>query len=356
VKIVSLELVPRAYPLRRPLAAGRSVLSARRGAIVRIGDELGHRGHGEALPLPGAGTESPERCSRALEAARVALPGLSGGLDELLDRIDARWPDAPAARCALDVALHDLEALRRGIPVARLLAGVPLAEVPVNALLGSVADDDVLERARGALGRGYRALKLKAGGHEARACIERLGELRALAGPGVRLRLDANGAWSEPEARRALAPLAALDLELLEQPIAAGELAALARLACDSPIPIAADESLAREAGRVALQAGRLAPAAVLKPMVLGGLRAAAHLARGAAAVGVRCLVTTTLDGPIATAAALHLAAAVCDGSYACGLASADVLDWPFPGMLVPCAGRLAVSPRAGLGVEVELG
>jgi L-alanine-DL-glutamate epimerase-like enolase superfamily enzyme len=66
----------------------------------------------------------------------------------------------------------------------------------------------------------------------------------------------------------------------------------------------------------------------------------------------VRCFVTTTLDGPIASAAAVHLAASICDGSPACGLAAAESVEATFPDWLEPRAGSIRLPALPGLGLE----
>jgi L-alanine-DL-glutamate epimerase-like enolase superfamily enzyme len=349
VKLAQLVLEPVAWRLRAPLRTSRGPIAERSGVRLRARDTDGCSGLGEALPLETSGTESLSATWRALERARRRLEGATGELDELLDAVDALCPDEPAARCALDVALHDLAARRAGISVARLLAPAPLRALPVNALVGDL-DPAGIEAARQ---RGFTTLKLKLGAGRHEEDLEALARLLRGAASGLRVRLDPNGAWTREQARRALAHPGLGALELVEQPVAAEDLAGLRELA-RGPVPIAADESLARADGRASLIAGELTPLAVLKPMVLGGLRASARLARAARVAGVNCLVTTTLDGPIASAAAAQLAAAVCDGSLACGLAAAESVDADFPAWLQARAGviELPESPGLGLGVE----
>jgi L-alanine-DL-glutamate epimerase-like enolase superfamily enzyme len=332
--------------LRPSLALPRGALAQRAGARVVLTDVDGVQGLGEALPLPTSGTESVPACRATLENAARSLADASGELDELLDAAGDLCPDAPAALCALAVALHDLAARRAGIPLARLLAAAPLLELPVNALLGGLDAGEVDAARR----RGFAVLKLKLGAEPLDRELARLDELRRGAARGLRLRLDPNGGWTREQARVALDRIAALDVELVEQPVAAGDLAGLRALA-RGPVAIAADESLARADARAALVAGELTPLAVLKPMVQGGLRACARLAHAAAQAGVESFVTTTLDGPIATAAAVQLAAAICDGSRACGLGAADSVDADFPGWLHPRAGRIALPDLPGLGL-----
>lgn len=340
------------YRLRVVLETSRGPLRERSGARVEIFDEDGHRGTGEALPLPDFGTESAEACDAAIARIRAALEGEQGSLDALLDRVDAAAPDAPAARCAVDIALHDLEGQRRGIPVAALLSDAPRLAVRVGALLGGGDAIEADIRIAAAIARGQDTFKLKVGGAPAHEETRRILAVRARLGRTLRLRLDANGAWSADEAIERLAVLAPLDIELVEQPVAASDLEGMRRVHAASRIPIAADESLARAEGRHALVRGDLASIAVLKPMLLGGLRASARLGRDATRAGVRCFVTTTFEGPVGTAAAAHLAAAVSDPSLANGLPSIDWIHARFPEELEPDEGCLRISTDPGLGLE----
>ncbi len=301
-------------PFRLPLrAAFRSALPgaagelrAREGLLLAIEDGL-LTGWGEAAPLPLPGAPTVGELAALLDVDASAL---------LAD------PErAPAAlRCGLEAALLDLEGRRRGVPIAALLFGemgaaegsAPRADVEVNAVIDAdaVAPAAVAAAGRAAVEAGFATLKLKVGVEGLAVDLARVAALRE-ACPGARVRLDANGAWSERIARLALERLAALDIELVEQPLAPHELAALVRLRQRSQVPLAADEALA-EPGMAArlIEAGAV-DALVLKPAVLGGVRAAATLAARARAAGVRSFVTTTVDSSLGTALALQLAAAL---------------------------------------------
>ena len=327
-----IDVSPLEYRLRRGLTTGGGSLATRSGFSVALRDDAGAVGVGEALPLPAAGTESLGESQHALQRAAADCTRRWRGRDELLDWLDTELAQAPAARCALDVAAQALSP-----PDEKLRTG----PVEVNALLGSDGIDATVTAARAARGRGYRTLKLKIGAGPAGDDEARLAAVRGALGADVRLRVDANGAWSLSEARRRIERLVPFALEFVEQPLPALQLDELAKLREWSPLPLAADESLASEAGRAALLGGDLADIAILKPMVLGGPRAAARLARDAHAAGLRCVVTTTFDGPCATAATLRLAAAVGDPELAHGLAACEVLDCEFPEGLVPRNGEL---------------
>jgi len=350
LKIEHVTLEPVCYRLRKPILTHHGELRDRRGWRVRLLGPAGLIGLGEALPLPTSGGESPAESLAALEELASALDGRSGTLGELLDRVDETSPDAPSARCALDGALHHLAARAKGVALARLLGATPPVTVAVNALIGVGGTEESVESARAAQARGFRTLKLKLGGIQSDDEEVRLRAVRHAVGDSIRLRIDANGAWSAEEAIAFLTRVAALGIELVEQPVRADDLAGLARVHAEAPIAVAADETLTRPEGREALLDGKLATFAVLKPMLLGGLRSCVRFARAAAARGVHCIVTTTFEGWIGTAQATHLAAATHAGDRACGLASSDVLELDFPPELIPRNGVIHVRDHPGLG------
>jgi L-alanine-DL-glutamate epimerase-like enolase superfamily enzyme len=166
--------------------------------------------------------------------------------------------------------------------------------------------------------------------------------------------VDANGAWTESEAGRALERLSRYDLELCEQPVAAEEHEALARLQEHAPCALAADESLCLpESLHFLLQSPRSVKLLVLKPMVLGGLLPTLELARRAAKRGMEAYVTSSLDGVIARAGAAHLAAALPSGRYASGLGVGHLFaNEPENHPFRPVGGRIRLPVTPGLGDE----
>ena len=275
-----IEVRPYRLPLVRPFRTSHGVRDAREGFLV-LAHQDGLLGRGDAAPLPELGTETLAECLAQLQGAR---------LDAL--------PETPAARCAVEQALLDLEAQRAGTPLARLLERDAPLEVPASALLTSDAMPELAREAHRAAADGFGTLKLKVGLDEdyARAAV-----VRDAAGPQVRLRLDANGAWDAAVAIRKLRDLAPLDIELCEQPTP--DLRGLE----GSPVPVAADEMVATDL-EGALERARIV---VLKPMLLGGLRHALRIARRAHELGLRIVVTTSLESAVGRAGAAHLAAAV---------------------------------------------
>jgi len=173
---------------------------------------------------------------------------------------------------------------------------------------------------------GCRTAKVKVAepGQESGEDIERVAAVRdALdaAGPGGRIRVDANGGWSVDEAARMLRALGKYSLEYAEQPCATlDELAALRRR-CD--LPVAADESVRKAEDPLPVRAAGAADIVMIKVQPLGGVRAALRVAE---ACGLPAVVSSAVDSSVGLAAGVALAAALPELPYACGLATMSLL------------------------------
>jgi len=359
VKIVAARVTPVRLALRDPLTTAHGVIDVREGAVLALEDEAGRRGFGEALPLPGFGLETSGEALDALEGlaqASVAAPASS--LDARLDAAERARPRAPSARGALDVALHDLAAQRDALPLAAWLAQrvgtAPRPRVATGRLLASSRPDDAAAEARDAVSEGFTTLKLKVGSDDPERDRARVACVREAVGPGVALRLDANGAWSETTALACVRRLAPYAIELLEQPVAAGETASLARVRAEARFPIAADEAVRDASAAAELLDAGAADLLVLKPAALGGLRASARIAALARAAGVGVIVTSFLDSALGVTAALHLAASLPDDGHAAGLATADRLREDGSPSSAIRRGCLPVPTMPGLGTRPD--
>jgi len=335
-------------PLRTPMETARGTISSRRGFLLRVAADSGEgaTGVGEAAPLPGW-TEPIEDCEGALDRALERLPG--EGREAAL----AETRGTPAARHGLSLALTDLDAKRAGQPLYRHLQesdrGGTVESVPVNATLGDAPVEETAATATEAASAGFRTLKIKVGARSIEEDARRLHGVREAVGAAVRLRADANGAWSRAKARRAIEAFP--DVAYLEQPLAPSDLAGHATLR--EHAPVALDESLSVYSVERILEAGA-ADVLVLKPMVLGGVDRAASAARVAWNAGVDPVVTTTIDGVVARVGAVHLAAGI-GGDRACGLATADVLEEDLASDPATVeAGEISVPQGPGHGVSVE--
>jgi o-succinylbenzoate---CoA ligase len=329
VRITSVALEPYALPLAAPVPTVLGPMRFRRGWLVRLHDDEGRRGFGDAAPWPGFGS-SEEAVAGSLGA--LVEHGLAGedfdGVDDVAGWLAARRLP-PEAAYAVELALLDLLAQRGGVPLARLLSVDAALAAESHALWPRTAP----------------FIKIKVGSTNDQALVA---SVRAAA-PAATLRLDAGGRWTPAEASEAIARLARYRIAWIEQPIPPGDVTTLASLraaAMDLGIAIAVDEGVRSAADVDALADAKAADAVVVKPMFAGGLLAARDLCARARARGLEAIVTNALESAIGRTGTMHLAAGL-PGVHGLGSAlAADIADAP------PLAGgRVALAAVAGLGV-----
>lgn len=296
-------------PLRTPLRTATTTIASREGFVLRLTIDDTVRIDVECSPLPGFSRETLAQCEVHAETwIREPAPSVAAWLARA--STVAAWP---ALQCAAETM-----AIRLARALDEPLAGWPARlrqRVPVNALAASA------DEARQRVDEGFTVLKIKVGADTLRDDIQRVRAIRRAVGDAVTLRLDANGAWSFDEAALAVDLVVAERIALLEEPLRAATPGALAAFRERSPIPIAADESARDSASIQALLDAQAVDAIVLKPMLVGGPLTALALAQYAHARQTRVILTTTIDGPLATEMAIDVAAR-CPGTEAHGLAT----------------------------------
>ena len=339
-------------PLTRPYAIARKTTSAVRLSFVRVEDAGGNVGFGSASPSADVTGETQTACAAALEHARELLPGReAGALGALLALVADELSGTPAARAALDVALHDLHARALGVPLVDLLGrrGAPL---PTSVTIGILGVEPTLAEAREHVGRGFRCLKVKIG----RAIdedLERLARLREELGPTVRLRVDANEGYTRAAALRLAELIEPLDLELVEQPLPRAALDELRSLPASLLARVALDEAAQTEADVLRLCAPPpLCSSFVIKLMKCGGVAPALRIAAIAQAAGRGLMWGCMDESVVSIAAALHAAMAApatrfldLDGSF-------DLSADPFRDGFALVEGGLRLLDEPGLGVR----
>ncbi|WP_295387457.1 enolase C-terminal domain-like protein [uncultured Thiodictyon sp.] len=316
-----LDLLPYRLPLTRPWSSARGVFRERCGWLA-IAEANGMRGYGDCAPLPEAGTEQPDAAGRRLTQYRTAL--LGARLDESLAAL-TRGPrgPTPAADFALDCALCDLASRLAGTSLRRWLAATALDRVPVNGALGRLMETTTTDLSRAALA-GLRVVKIKLGMATPEQELGRLGELAHTLPPGLRLRLDANGAWDPGTATRIITALRTLPIESLEEPLREPDWPVLQGLQALAPFALALDESLPALADT--LNPARLpVRRVILKPAALGGLRRTLTLARRCQAAQIEVVITSLVESTAGLWPTAQLAAAVAS-PLPQGLATADWL------------------------------
>lgn len=346
-------------PLLRPFVTAVRRADEIDVALVEAVDSDGRSGWGEAPTSWLVTGESPESVRAAVTGpiaeAVVGVP--IADRDRWATAIAAALVGNSAARSAVECALTDLEAQSAGCRVAELLGAAPaVTEVRTDMTLSAGSLDDLIERARGHVGDGFGCIKIKAAAGE--SLVPALVSLRAELGSGVALRVDANQAWAPESAIRVIrdAEDAGVGLELVEQPVAAGDLDGLAAVTAAVDTPVLADESVWTTAELRRVVRRRAADLVNVKLAKTGGPTEALRLAAEARVAGMGVLVGCMMESAVGVATAASLAAAI-------GPAVVHDLDaglWlrssPVVGGLVYAGDRAVLGDGPGLGIRGLVG
>lgn len=343
VRLASFEVIPYALPFREPYVTARGRLARREMVLLRLRSEEGLVGLGEAVPLSLRGGATIET---VVEELRL-LEGL-----ETLDEADVASGMAALSaptRCAVLTALLDLRG-RIADPGGQSSAA-DADPVACNATLVAGEPAAVADDALRWAGEGYSTFKLKLGAGDD---VGQVRAVREALGAAARIRVDANAAWDVERAKRTLAELEEMDIELAEQPVATLEEAA--EVAASTSIPIAGDESVeSRSDAERAVSMAACGLAGVKLSKVGGPLEAIAI------AEVVPSYMSSALDGPVGIAAAAQVAQTLREGALvgalelAHGLATQRLFASTIAA--VECelrAGMLHTPAGPGLGIEID--
>ncbi|QPF90401.1 mandelate racemase/muconate lactonizing enzyme family protein [Bradyrhizobium commune] len=283
--IRSIEAFCYRYPLATPVVTSFGKMPNRPAVFIRVVDEDGVEGWGETwsnFPAPGAEHRArlvnevlaPGLVGRKLESPAQAFQTLTSGTEVLALQCGEPGPFAQAIS-GIDLALWDLFARRRRLPLWRLLGG---QSSRIKVYASGINPGGAAQTAEAVLKRGHVALKLKIG-FGAETDLVNLAALRAIVGAGM-LAADANQGWSVDQALTMLPRLAEFDLRWLEEPIRVDRPRdEWRRLRESAKMPIAAGENISSVAGFREVLAEEVL--GVVQPDIAkwGGLSACAELA-----------------------------------------------------------------------------
>ena len=323
--IRSVETLVVAVPTRREHKWTGLTESIGRYALVRMTDDAGNVGWGEAPALKdwggeygryfGESTATVELViARYLGPAAIGVP--VGNLGLLHQRMDAAVKGYPYAKAAIDIAAYDLAGRARGIPVHDLLGGAVRDTIPVAHSIGLMAIEDGEREAGKVASEGIRTVKIKVGVEPARD-VEMVRRIRAAVGPDVSLCVDANEGYKTPgEAIKTIRKMEAFELIYAEQPVAG--IARMAEVARAIDTPVMADESAWNSHDVIEIIERRAAQIVSIYTTKPGGLYRAMEVAAVARAAGIVCNVNGSAELGIGNLANLALAAAAPAVTLAC--------------------------------------
>jgi len=337
LKVVTKNLHP-----RNVFRISRAARAEVRNVFVEVSD--GETvGYGEASP----NAYFDETAGNVADVLESAAPFLADLKIETVADIERTWLEtwawfAPsrAAQCALDLALWDWLARRKGISVSELALGSPLRPVPTFCTIG-ISSSAELEMKAAEL-QGFPLIKMKSDGMADLAPVAYIRERT-----GAALAVDANTAWSRIDLARVSRELASMGVLFIEQPLPPSFDDEMPRRLASSALPILADESCVT-AEDVELMPGHFSGFNI-KLVKCGGLTPALAMARQGHELGLRTMVGCMLESSLLIAAGMVVAQltdyADLDGAWL-------LRDDPFAGEFMR---QGVLTPGSGPGFGVAL-
>ena len=321
-----------------PFVIARGGYSHHRNVIVRLTDDDGVEGFGEAAPNKYYG----ESVSTVIAALGQFKPILERADPFSIEAVEAHLNRTlrgnASAKSAVNSALHDLVGKKLGLPVYRLWA-LSADSTPQSSFTIAIAENEELER-RVAEARDYPILKIKLGTDRDMEIVR----IVRGAAPTKQLRVDANAAWTPKHAVQMSEFLADQGVEMIEQPVAANDIEGLRFVREGSKLPVFADESCL-----VATDVAKLHGAVDginIKLAKCGSLREALRMVHTARALDMQVMAGCMIESSLGISAIAQISPLLDFADFdGAALLSTD----PFRGVTI-AGGRVRLSDGPGLG------
>ncbi|HEY5636325.1 MAG TPA: enolase C-terminal domain-like protein [Burkholderiales bacterium] len=361
--IQSIEVFPVRLPMKAvltlPRGPSRTLDEGKRIALVKITDADGHIGWGEAGPSRRWSAETLESCVTSIRqylAPAVIghdvfdIAGLHAKMNqELASGLD---PGQPIAKCAIDLAVHDLIGKRLGIPLQSWLGAKRADSVPLARLVSAATPEAAAKLTREGLAEGYRGFKVKVGHHKAldAALVGAVVE----AAEGAYVWPDANQGYTMEEALRMARAFERLGITLFEQPVPMNDVYAMKKLLTASGLTIALDEAAMGLPFVVELIRRGAVEGLAIKVSKTGGIHYARQMCDLALNAGLTLIGSGLMDAPIGFAASVHLFAAY-GITLPVDLNGPQFIAEDYLARPLPVERQIARVPTGpGLGVEID--
>ncbi|MDA3903929.1 MAG: dipeptide epimerase [Desulfuromusa sp.] len=321
--------------------------------IITITTDTDLIGFGGAAPTAVITGETTASICSAIEHIRDSIIGMNLiDSENIFQRLNNCIIGNSSAKAAVDMAIYDLLAKELKVPLYQLLGGMTnTLETDVTVSLDT--PEKMIRESKEKLSAGFNILKIKVGG-DPELDINRLQLVRESIGREARIRIDANQGWSAKEAVLVGKELErkGVDIELMEQPVAARDFKGLRFVRENVSMPVYADESIFSPQNALDLVSMDAVDGLNIKLMKCGGIYNALKIAAIAETAGIPCMIGSMMESHISVTAAAHLAVSR-------SIIKRYDLDAPLFCSINPAVGgitykgsRVCFSNAPGLGIE----
>ncbi|WP_411677436.1 mandelate racemase/muconate lactonizing enzyme family protein [Caproicibacter sp.] len=351
MKITNVQVQTVEVPLLEPFRISLGVITHARSAIVSLETDEGLVGYGEGAPgLLVTGENLPGTVA-GIELMKPDLIGLDPtDLEAVYWAMNRSQAHAPSGKTAVDMACYDLLGQKAGLPVYKLLGGLSNS-IETDITVSINRPEVMAKKAKAWVEKGFDTVKIKVGTGRSED-LARMKVIREAVGPDVKIRVDANQAWSAKAAIRMIECLNEYDLELVEQPVPYYDIEGLEYVTKHTNVPIMSDESCFTATDALRLVERRAVDILNIKLMKCGGIREALKINTVCETAGIQCMLGCMIEETnVGITAAASLGAALKNITRADLDATFSLSDMPFVGgMRVEGANRLVLSEEPGFG------
>jgi L-alanine-DL-glutamate epimerase-like enolase superfamily enzyme len=354
MNVTAVRTTPLAIPLERPFHWRSGVQRGANLVLFAVETDEGVTGFGESICEDPAAVEAYGRL-----IARAFVGRSPGDVEAILGELwrDGRWRFHPRFSLqvvsGLEVACWDALGKGLGVPASTFLGGRVRDEVDVMGFPQGDSAEELARESAAVAATGHRVIYVKIG-RPGRADEEVVGAVRDAIGPDPLLRVDANEAWDVPGAVDAIRSLEAFSLDWVEQPVAADNVAGLARVRRSVDVKVAADQAVhtASELRNVLEQ--EAADAIVVGSHEAGGLWRWRQLAHLAEVHGIPVNRHACVESEISTFAALQVLSSIPNLTLGNQVMHQLLADRLVTTPLVQDGGTVHVPDAPGLGFELD--
>lgn len=356
----SIETVLVEIPTIRPHKMAVATMQTQTLVLVKITSQDGFIGWGEATTIGGLsyGEESPQSIQTNIQ--RYFAPLLKNlrneNIAQIMQLLKRNVQGNRFAKCAIQTALLDIQAQRLNLPLSELLGGRLRDSVPVLWVLASGnTEKDIAEAKSMIAQKRHNTFKLKIGSRAVEEDVEHVLAIQQALGDEISIRVDVNRAWSELQAIKGIQMLQDGGIDLIEQPCAIDNLAAMQRLTRKFDLAIMADESLMGPHSAYQIAQHNGASVFAVKIAQSGGPIEGCEVAKIAQLAGIDLYGGTMLEGPVGTIASAHTFSTFENLSYGTELfgpllLTEQILKTPLQYQNF----ELLIPQTAGLGIELD--
>lgn len=351
MQITKVDVLPVELKLHQAIRLGAAEIESVTAIFVRFETQQGEIAWGCTASHPDLTGDEPEEVLRICRDCAALVPDLHPtnieySLSKLMPLVEA----APSALCAFDLAFHDLLGKFANLPLYKILGGYR-NRIQTSVTIPIASIRETVEMAERQASLGFRVIKLK-GGLDADEDVQKVRAVqRAL--PELTLRLDADGGYDPQTALEVTRTLEG-KLEMLEQPTPPEDLAGLAQVTRQSPVPILADQSVKGPESALAIAAERCSTGLSVKLATCGGIRPAREIVTLTRIAKLTTMISCVIEPSLLIAAGLSVALSSPSVQYGDLDGHLDLLHDPSTPSFQLQDGYLIASEQPGLGCAVE--